>query len=299
MSAASLAADDWVARLRQIPDAHRDFVVDLERAELEFGLDEVAVRELVARGLPCMQTAEGLLLAAGDLHYLGLRLGCATVYLNIMRGWERALTRAAERDETPMAVRCIAYAEEGTAVSVIVGPGERQDGHIDADQVAAGFAVRMSSAWPPVDPALGELWRDVAGLDFCWLPQALQEDVGFVRRTGLSDCASAARLLADECTRRGCEARTGFGLLLAPPIATQHNWVELREREGRWVPSDPMLLALLTRYAGLDPAAWPPTRSPGAVLLRLADRATPLVYAGDEPIEASFHTWRLDPASAR
>jgi hypothetical protein len=59
------------------------------------------------------------------------------------------------------------------------------------------------------------------------------------------------------------------------------------------VPVDPLLLGLLARYTTLDASVWSPTRSPGAMLLRLADRETAIVLAGERPLQASFLTRSL------
>jgi hypothetical protein len=205
-----------------------------------------------------------------------------------MRKWVAGLTGAAERDETRVAIRCVAYASEGTPVTALVGPGEWAAARLGPDRVAAEFEVCTRGVEPAFDPVLDDLWRDAAGLDFCWIPEPLRGDADFLHRSGLADCASAAPILVDECARRGREARTAFGLLLATPISTPHHWVEVRDRDGRWIPFDPILISLLTRFAGLDGTTWPPSRSPGAILLRLADDATPLVWTEAEPLEASF-----------
>lgn len=282
--------EEWIARLGMIPAAHREFVIDLRRAELEFGLEAALVRELIAGGLLSVDGDDGPLLAALDLHYIGVRLGCADVYLTIMRGWAQALVAASERPSTRMEVRCMPYAGAGTDVDVLVPPGRRVRVQTGPDRVAVSFDTCLPGRWPALDPALDDLCRDVASLDFCWIPETLHEDVELVRRTGLSDCASASHVMAQECERRGIQARTAFGLLLAPPYSTAHNWVEVLDGDGCWIPADPLLLALLARFAGLDTAAWPPSRSPGAVLLRLADRETRIVCAGGEPLDATFLT---------
>src|SRR5204863_8078849 len=105
----------------------------------------------------------------------------------------------------------------------------------------------------------------------------------------LSDCGDAALLLAMECARLGIVSRTAYGLLLAVPFSTPHTWVEIRAGD-RWIPLDPLLMRVLAQYTTLDASAWPPIRSPGAVLLRLAGHETPIVLADGRPLEASFPT---------
>jgi hypothetical protein len=74
---------------------------------------------------------------------------------------------------------------------------------------------------------------------------------------------------------------------VAPPLGTPHEWAEIRIGDI-WVPADPLLLSILGRFAALDPSRRPCTHSPAAVLLRLADRETPIVDAADGPVQTSF-----------
>ena len=78
-----------------------------------------------------------------------------------------------------------------------------------------------------------------------------------------------------------------YGLVLAPPLGTPHEWAEIRTADT-WAPADPLLLSVLGRFAGLDASRWPCTHSPNAVLLRLADSKTPIVAGAGGPVETSF-----------
>jgi Transglutaminase-like superfamily len=289
--------DGWIARLREIPDEERDFTVAREQAEREFGFDAQAVAELVARGLPHAEAADGggPLLWTSDLQYLGLRLGCARVYQGVLNRWASALTSLSARAETPVAIRCRAYAPPGTAVELLTPEGGRVRAEAGAGGAALGFETTMRGELPRLPPRLDDALRDLlaelAAYDFCWLWPPLETDLAFVRRTGLANCRAAAGLLVEAAPALGVEARLAHGLLLAPPYSTPHNWAEVHT-DGGWVALDPLLLSLLARFAGLDAAAWPPQRSPGAILLRLADPGTPLVVAADTgaPLEATFLT---------
>lgn len=293
--------DGWIARLREIPDAERDFAIAREQAEREFGFDAAAVGELIVRGLPQLAGDDGPLLWATDLQYLGLRLGCARVYQGVLNRWASALTSLSARAETPVAIRCRAYAPAGTAVELLAPGGAR----VRAEASGApslGFETTMHGELAPLPDelarTLGELLTDLASYDFCWLPPPLEADLAFVRRTRLANCRSTAGLLVEDAPRLGVEARLAHGLLLAPPYSTPHNWAEVRTDDG-WTALDPLLLGLLARFAGLDPSAWPPARSPGAILLRLAEPGTPLVTAADTgaPLEATFLTKPLVASS--
>jgi hypothetical protein len=297
MSESGDELDGWIALLREIPDAERTFTVAREQAEREFGFDAVAVQELIARGLPHADGAggSGPLLWTSDLQYLGLRLGCARVYQGVLNRWASALTSLSARAETALAIRCRAYAPPGTTVELRAPDGE----HVRAEAAAGGaplaFETTMHGRLPPLPRALehvlAELLEDLASYEFCWLWPPLETDLAWVRRTRIANCRSAAGLLVEEAPALGVEARLAHGLLLAPPYSTPHNWAEVRTDDG-WVSLDPLLLALLTRFAGLDAADWPPQRSPGAILLRLTDPGTPLVVDADSgaPLEATFLT---------
>lgn len=284
--------DEWIARLREIPDAERAFAVGPEQAEREFGFDPQAVRDLVARGLPHADGEAGPLLWVSDVQYLGLRLGCARVYQGVLNRWASALTSLSARSETPVAIRCRAYADPGTTVALLAPDGGRVRG---AAGELLSFETTMRGLLPPLpmqmERTLGALLADCASYDFCWLWPPLETDLAWVRRTRIANCRAAAGLLVEEAPALGVEARVAYGLLLAPPYSTPHNWAEVRTDDG-WVALDPLLLSLLSRFAGLDPAAWPPHRSPGAILLRLADPGTPLVVDADSgaPLEATFLT---------
>jgi hypothetical protein len=287
--------DGWIARLREIPDAERSFAVAREQAEREFGFDAEATDELIARGLPHADGNDEPLLWETDLQYLGLRLGCGRVYQGVLNRWAGALTSLSARAETPVAIRCRAYAPPGTAVELLAPGGARVRAEAGGGGAALAFETTMRGELPPLPDALartlGELLADLASYDFCWLRPPLEADLAFVRRTRLANCRSTAGLLVEEAPRLGVEARLATGLLLAPPYSTPHNWAEVRTDDG-WVALDPLLLGLLARFAGLDATAWPPARSPGAILLRLAEPGTLLVTAADTgaPLEATFLT---------
>jgi hypothetical protein len=282
------ALDGWIERLRLIPDAERSFDIDLRAAAATFAIDEPLARELAARGLPCAAREGEPCFCLTDLHYVGLRIGRATTHRTAMRLWTSALTDAAARERTDVEVRCSPYGRPGLDVEVLVPPGRWEAATIGPKRLATSFAVRRPGRWPAFDPRLGDLLREVGALDFCLMPGKLYRDADFARGTGLADCGSAALLLAQECMERGIEARPSFGLLLARPYATPHHWTDIRAADGRWVAADPLLLALLAEHTELSAADWPPERSPGSVLVRVAERQVPLVRAGEEPLEASF-----------
>lgn len=288
--------DAWIARLRTIPDDARDFAVAPAQAQREFGVDGALAAELIARGLPHARDGGGEPLLWGtDLQYLGLRLGCARIYQGVLRRWAGALTAFSAQDETAVEIRCTAYAAPGTAIELLAPAGERVRavaGPRGASPLAFATTMRAPAALDAATAAtLAPLLAELAAYDFAWLRPPLEADLAFVRRTRLANCRSTAGLLVEEAPRLGVEARLAHGLLLAPPYSTPHNWAEVRAG-GTWVALDPLLLGLLARFAALDAAAWPPQRSPGAILLALTTPGTPLVAdaRSGAPVEATFLT---------
>jgi hypothetical protein len=288
------AVDRWIERLRLIPDTERSFDVDLRGAEQTFAVEPPLAHALAARDLPhAVDPDDGeLRFCVTDLHYVGLKLDLPMTHRTAMRLWAAALTEATTCERTHVEIRCSPYAQPGTEVDVLVPPGVWEHATMAPNRRATAYEVELAGRWPAFDPRLHELLHEVGALDFCLLPGGLYASAAFARATGLSDCGAASVLLAEECERLGIAARPAYGLLLARPYATDHHWTDV-EVDGSWVPADPLLLTLLAAHTELDGADWPPTRSAGAVLLRLAERQTPLVRAAGEPLEASFLVKRL------
>lgn len=284
--------EEWIDRLRLIPDASREFVVGPRQAKLEFGFDAALLADFVAHELPHRIEDDGPLFARHDLHYIGLRLGCAKSYTGALRTWQASL-ESSNLDRVAE-VKLVTYVPPGTTVDVLIERGPRVQAEVGADQTVSTIRATLSPReWPAAPEALTDVLATIAALDFCWVPKSLGKDVNFTRRTGLSDCAASAYLLAAECARLGVPARTAYGLLLASPFSISHSWVEV-QTGGAWLPLDPLLLGLLARHATLDAAVWPATRSPGACLFPLAVQETPIGVVDDEPVQMSFPTKFLE-----
>jgi hypothetical protein len=286
-TAAPHRAADWIERLSLIPDASRSFDIDLKAAEMHFGIDEELSRQLMDLGIAHESYGREARFTEHDLHYVGVRLGTAAPYLDAMRSWAHGLASSRDREARTVSLRYVPYVAAGSPVDVLLPDRGVVSTKTEADRTAARIEASVRCNWPGFDPALSDLLEYVSRLDFCLLPEPLYADLSFVRRTRLANCASAAGIILDECRRLGAEARMAFGLLLGSPFATPRNWAEIRMGET-WVPADPLLLATLRSYAGLDAAEWPATRSPGAVLLRLADERAPIITADGAGVAASF-----------
>jgi hypothetical protein len=281
------SVDRWIAALRAIPPAARVYDVTPRRAELEFGITSAIANLLVDRGLPRSSFEGEARFSWGDLHYIALRLGSARIYLKTMRSWAHSVAEAALSGSRMIWLRYRTYARQGAVVDVLLPEGRRVKAVIGPDQIAATLNLRMASRQSAFPPSVQRVLHQAAALDLYLLPRTLSGDLDFARRTGLADCVTASRIVASECQQRGIEARMAYGLLLAPPLGTLHEWAEIRLGDI-WAPSDPLLLSVLGRFAALDASRWSCTHSPNGVLLRLADCETPIVDAADGPVETSF-----------
>src|SRR5215469_15777146 len=201
---------DWIARLQLLPDDRRNFSIDHQRATREFGIDPTTLGELIAAGLPHTETEAGLRFSECDLHYLALRLGCTNAHVRALSWWAKSLEQAAESDALEAVVRCMAYAAVGTEINFRDHLGQRST-RVESDRCVAKLELITITTWPSFDPAILDLLEEIASLDFCWIPHAIEDPVAVARRTGLADCVSAAGLLVQECHLRGIPARTAFG----------------------------------------------------------------------------------------
>jgi hypothetical protein len=281
------AVDRWIAALGAVPPAARVYDVTPRRAELEFGITSAVANLLSDRGLPRSSFEGEARFAWSDLHYITLRLGSARLYLRTMRSWAHSVANAAQCGSQMIGLRYRTYASPGATVDVLLPEGRRVKAVIGPDQIVARLNVHMANCESAFPPSVQRVLHQAAAFDFYILPPTLAGDLDFARRTGLAGCLTASRFVVSECQQRGIEARMAYGLLLAPPLGTPHEWAEIRLGDI-WAPADPLLLSILGRFAGLDASRWPCTHSPNAVLLRLASGKTPIVDGAGGPVETSF-----------
>ena len=272
------AVDRWIAALGNVPPAARVYDVTPRRAELEFGITSAIAKLLLDRGLPRSSVEGETRFAWSDLHYIALRLGSARLYLRTMRSWAHSVANAAQCGSQMIGLRYRTYASPGATVDVLLPEGRRVQAVVGPDQIVARLNVPAG---------VQRVLHQAAAFDFYHLPPTLAGDIDFARRTGLAACFTASRFVVSECQQRGIEARMAYGLLLAPPLGTPHEWAEIRMGDI-WAPADPLLLSILGQFAALDPSRWSCTHSPNAVLLRLAACKTPIVDGPGGPLETSF-----------
>lgn len=277
------AIADVVAKTRLVPDRFRRFASTAATARSLHRIDAALLDRLVEAGLPVLGTGPDRLFDDYDLSNSALFLGLPSIRQRAMRSWGTALTRVSaggwddgEGRRVEYAPTCPTPGHPGECSWDLLVPGGnriRATGGGDGRTAVHTLDVGVHGGWPDLPDAAVELLSEVAGMRFFLLPEALRWETGFVRRTGLGDCGSAAKVLVTIGQARGIAVRFAFGLLAAKPYSTPHCWTEF-EVDGHWVPADPLLIDTLRRVAGLPAEAWPPARSAGGWFVRLGDHFT-------------------------
>lgn len=280
---------DLVDKLRRIPDSVRNFSRDADWAWSRLRIRPDVLRFLLEEGLPRQQSAGAILFDRYDLLNCSLLLGKGTVARAVRRFWPIALRRAAEgirsRYEMQFQTRCPQPGHAPTCHYAMALPGgDVLERVVDAG-APPGAAVEVSPVidWPDLPHQARAAVDELRDLQFVALREPIRWDTDFIRRSGLADCAGGATLLADAAARRGIPARRSFGYIVAPPFAVEHHWTELSV-SGVWVPVDPVLIRNMVKWRVLDPVEWPPYRSIGPLVARLAGRYVPVVRHEGTPI---------------
>ena len=295
--------DVLCTQLRRIPRVAGDYEFGAEEALTRFGLGESELAALRRAGLHG-RSADGEFTYAGyDLHYVGLRLGLAQDVLAGVRLWRTSLERLTEAGGMRVRVTYVPKlpGESGPVEGRVVlpgRPGERVELHHLAP--AAEFTAELSADWPALPDEVAAAVAEVARNEFCRLPERHFGDTELARRIGLTECWTGARLVVEGCRRLGRRARTAHGLMITLPFSSMHSWAEV-EVDGVWTPVDPLIVDVMRRWGGLDPAAWPVHRSPGAMLVPLVwdpPAPYPLVSRDGRDVPATFLTRVADQPAA-
>lgn len=292
---AELSLAQLVERLRRIPLDARSYEWDARQADLHFGLDAATLGRLADLGLPSARADGdgGVRFAHVDLHYVGLRAGTASTYLWAVRQWAASLERLGGLERARVALEYVPQLPgcDGAVTGCVRLPdGAVRAVVLENGRCAAEAPVVLDADWPALPDAARRIVADVAAqLDFCLVPAPLRGDVAAARRSGLSDCLTAAHLLVEEWRAAGLEARLGSGILVSVPYSTPHTWAELRVGE-RWVPADPLMVGLMRDHGGLDRGRWPLDRSLGPLLARLGEAPSPLAWTDRGPVDVTLMT---------
>jgi hypothetical protein len=276
------AIAEIVALTRLVPDRYRRFASTDATARSLHRIDAALLERLIAAGLPVLGSGPDRLFDDYDLANSALHLGLLSVRRRAMRAWAGALARVSadpaygEGRRVEYVPTCPTPGHPGECSWDLLVPGGirvRAAGGGDGRTSVHRLDAEVHGGWPDLPDAAVELLQEVRSLKFFLLPEAIRWDVDFVRRTGLGDCGSAAKLLITFGQARGIAVRFAFGLLAAKPYSTPHCWTEF-EVDGHWAPADPLLLDTLRRVAGLPSEDWPAGRSAGGLFVRLGDHFT-------------------------
>jgi hypothetical protein len=280
---------ELITKLRRVPDEARLFVRSAAWAWALLRIHPDLLAFLVRHGMPHRLVGSEPQFDRFDLLNCAMQLGLGPLARSAHRFWPAALRRAATGVRTTYRLdfvpRCPQPGHGGECHYVLALPG----GEIVERRMPAGESpsvtvlVSPRVVWPEVPAHLHDLLSSAGDLRFMMLPEDLRRDVGFLRASGLADCAGSTVLLADEARARGVTVRTSYGYIIAPPFAVEHSWAEVRV-EDTWVPIDPVLICTMLSWGVLDPREWHPYRSVGPILSRVSDDEMPLTRHGGAPI---------------
>ncbi len=281
---------ETVDRIRLVPEHARRYLEGRAEAARIHRIGPKFLGQLLAHGLPHRKTGADILFDHLDLANVGLTFALRSPTRMAMRWWAKSLTKLAPGRETRYGLNL-----SGSCPT----PGHPEDcrfslhprlrdlvrpGTIREDAPGSySFDIRLHSdvhhfgAW--FDPLIDH----VRPLRFHLLPYPVNTDLGFLAETGLADCRMAALHLHRAGTGLGVPMRVAAGYFVVPPYASVHVWPEVRD-EDRWLPADPFLLQSLARWSIIDPAKWPPNRSPQGLLWRISDEYLELIRHGDTTV---------------
>lgn len=298
MSAPSV--EEMVERLRRIPDEVRDYGCDARCAQLQLGLDAAQLERIVSAGVPTVEADGEPRFEYGDLYYIAMRLGCATTFLWAARQWADSLETFAGRPQTDVSIRYVPQLAAAGAVDGVVHlpDGEQRTMELINGRVAVEAHVVMRGPWPQPPPEAHAVLEQVdRRLTFYELPKRWQGDTTLARRSGFSDCVTSAHVIVEDCLAIGVEARVNTGFFVSQPYSVTHGWAEVRA-DGEWVPVDPLMLAVMREFGGLDASRWPPRRSIGPMVSPVVAMTDTVMVIDGVDVEATLLTTIDEQAAA-
>lgn len=289
-----------VQRLRRVPDRHREFAQDAQRAAREHQIDAALLERLTALGLPSAGSASGRFYDRLDLTNAALALRLPSARALAMRSWAGSLNSsdAEVAFEIEIEARCPSPGHAGPCSFERSETLHAMQGYTPGPGTHDGvLRRRIERPARQCQPELRELASLARPLQYHLLPLALRTDLGFLAETGLADCGLAALYLTREALARGMTARSAFGFFLARPYSMEHTWTEVRSG-GAWVAIDPHLVNLLTDWAFLDASRWPLHRSIDGCVLRIADADPDLITHYGAPTLLTLTTRHISEGTA-
>ncbi|MCV2458431.1 transglutaminase domain-containing protein [Streptomyces sp. ICN988] len=289
--------NDLVEKLGRVPDRYRHFTVTADEARWRHGVDADLLGALTDLGMRCDHVGGAARYDDLDLANASLSLRLPSPRSIVMRGWAAAIrTRAAARPTTyTVSVGALCQHGPADASCSIEASVHLRDhpGIIATGEGPLTLTHHVPAAKPQVYPQLAPFTELIREVRFHLLPDGLRDDVGFLRETGLADCALASAYLVAEAHSRELVARLSYGLFLSAPYSIVHTWVDLH-MDGQWVPFDPHLLNFLVGWGLIDADEWPPYRSIPGAACRLGEREFVLATHNGEVLPLSFPTTACD-----
>lgn len=270
-----------IRRLEQVPSELRHFTASSSDAARQYGLTPSMLDELAAAGLPYRDEPNARRFSEADLAYLGIRLGTARAHLTKFALLAKSVTRFVAHESVALTVHYVPLLPTGSGSipgMTALPEGGHRDVELVHDEVAAEVSIMLGSRHPPTPARLARAVAEMGLLNLYALPPGLVGDVAFSRRTGLSECLTAAQMVGECCRSAGYDARVSEGLLVSIPWSSAHYWAEARV-EGTWLPLDPLMIRAMRQFGSLNPDAWPLHRSPAPMLARFPSGTFPLVTA--------------------
>lgn len=282
----------FIDRTLLVPLSFRDFMVSRERAIREFGVPESALALAVDLGLP-HSGAIDLEFDRRDLRNLLLALATPSPQIDVVTSVAQGLIRG-EGEATPLDrhvdlfLRCTKDHDGECDFRVLPEvPGERiAIERVNARRFTANASLlRGHREHLELTTEQRRAFDEVAHAQFFHLPFALTDDIGFFNETGLADCRLALKALLTVARRDGAKIRPLAGLLVAPPAALTHSWLEV-ETDGEWREADPFYIRSLVGWGLLPADEWPDDRIPKGVHWSLGSAYTPLALDHSTPQDA-------------
>lgn len=279
-------------KVKCVPDRYRLFTEDERAIAKTYGISQELLENLLEHGMPYVRQSATRLFDAFDLENIGIDLQLASPRWSAMRWWSRSLAKSG----SGATVRQIGiYAEcpdpeHPGPCSFTLDQAFRSHPHISEtieNQTEFAMTLTLSRDDDDLEDDIRPLVERARQLTFHLLRDDLAYDLGFLQETGLADCRLAARELERVGALTGLPTRMMSGLFVSSPFPHRHSWVQV-QRGDDWVSVDPFHLTNMARWEIVDPAVWPPHRSPAALLLGLHERWQPFIFDNDIPAFESF-----------
>lgn len=294
-----------VRRLLTVPTPLRAFRATEEHAFRVHGLTEAILTAAIGLGLPHVSSGGTTYFDNLDLSNVSAALHRPSAWALGQRGWTSGLaglrSGVSSCYDMTLTPRCPFPGHPGPCdFSILLAESAESSGIEEPSDGAIGeligpgrLRIRTGSSTTPAPKPVRGLLAALDGARYLHLPAELHHDLDYYRRTGSADCMLAADVLLQQAERLGVRARSSFGLVVLPPFAGLHTWVDFWVGD-RWAGFDPHLIRLLERAGVLAPGYWPVHDSLSGLLLRLAPVPIPFIRHGGVHCEGSFRLVRTE-----